>query len=131
MPRSTRTEPPAVTVTAPEPPAAPMVWLVGAIENVQGGASCVAVNVCPAIVSVPTRCGPVLAATANDTLPLPLPAAAPVIVSQSMLFDAAVHPQFAAAVIATAPPPPDAASVWAPGEIENVHGTGCWVTVSV
>lgn len=37
-------EPPVVTDTVPEPPAAPMVWVGGAIENVHG-ASWVTVNV--------------------------------------------------------------------------------------
>lgn len=67
----------------------------GAIENVQGGgggaggAACEIVNVFPAAVIVPVRALPVLAATENETVPLPDPEPPPAIV---------IHDAFAAAV---------------------------------
>jgi hypothetical protein len=58
---------PAVTVTEPVPPAAAGEALVGAITYVQvgtgGAAACVTVKVWPAIVTIPVRAAPVLAAT--------------------------------------------------------------------
>jgi len=58
---------PALTVTEPVPPAADADALVASIEYVHAGAgvaaACVTVCVCPAIVSVPVRVPPVLAAT--------------------------------------------------------------------
>jgi hypothetical protein len=58
---------PAVTATEPVPPAAGADALVGSIEYAHAGAgaipACVTVNVCPAIVTVPVRAPPVLAAT--------------------------------------------------------------------
>ena len=50
------------------------------------------VNVWPAIVSVPLRAAPVLAATLNSTDPLPLPLAPEVMLIQDALVDA-VHVQ--------------------------------------
>jgi hypothetical protein len=47
--------------------------------------SCDTVNVEPAIVSVPIRAPPVLAATVNETLPLPVPLAPLVTVIQFTL----------------------------------------------
>jgi hypothetical protein len=86
----------AVTETAaPAPPAAPMDWLVELRDGVQDPA-CVTVNVCPAIVSVPVRALPGLAAAEIVTLPLPAPAAAPATVSHATLL-AAVHEQAARA----------------------------------
>jgi len=58
------------TVTfGPAPPAVDAVNVVGEIAKTQASgvgvatAACVTLNVCPAIVSVPVRAGPVLAAT--------------------------------------------------------------------
>ena len=72
---------PAIVVTitvVPVPPAAPIDWLDGAIVYVHAGggaAACVTVNVWPAIVRVPARPAPVLAATLNVTDPFPFPIA--------------------------------------------------------
>ena len=51
-----------VTVTLSVPPPEGKLALVGAIENVQPE-PWLTVNVCPAIVSVPVRAGPLLADT--------------------------------------------------------------------
>ena len=88
-----------------------------------------AVKVCPAIVIVPFRGGPEFAAAANVTVPLPVPDAVPEIVSQSVLFDTAVHEQVLPAVIAIDPPPPAAGTIWLVGAMENEHGVSC-VTVN-
>jgi hypothetical protein len=53
-----------------------------------------------------------------------------VIVSQSGLFELAVHAQVAPAVTATDPLPPVAEIVWLVGAMPNVHGAAC-PTVSV
>jgi hypothetical protein len=82
-------------------------WLVGAIEYEHGAtnAACVTVNVCVAIVSVPVRCAPVLAATLNATDPLPVPAAPEVTVSHDGALLTAVHAHDAAVVTFTVPAP--------------------------
>lgn len=99
----------AVTATDPEPPVSATFCDAGAIVNVHGGAGgadCDTVNVCPAIVIVPLRAAPVLAAAANATVPLPVPDAPLVTVSHDALA-AAVHAHMASdAVIATDPEPP-------------------------
>jgi len=75
------------------------------------------VNVCPAMVSVPDRAGPVVAATVNCTSPLPLPFVLPLIVIQdSPLFAVQVHPS--PAVTVTLPPPPPESMDWFCGEME-------------
>jgi hypothetical protein len=56
--------PRAVTATLPVPPAAGTAWLDGAIAKPHAAAGCVTVNVTPAIVSVPVRTAPALAAAA-------------------------------------------------------------------
>ena len=99
----------AVTPTDPEPPVSATFWLVGAIVMVHGGGGggvCDTVKVWPPIVSVPLRAVPVLAATVNATVPLPVPDEPPVIVNHGTLA-AAVHPQEPAdAVTVTEPDPP-------------------------
>jgi hypothetical protein len=101
---------PAVTATLPVPPAAPSDWLVGVIEYEQGAAS-VTVNVVPAIVIVPLwALVPVLAAALKATVPLPVPLAPEVTVSQDVLLLTAVHAHAAPAVTATLPVPPAAPS---------------------
>jgi hypothetical protein len=54
-----------VTATLPLEAASGTFWLVGAIEYEHGAApaACATVNVSPAIVNVPARAAPVLAAT--------------------------------------------------------------------
>ena len=80
------------------------------------------VNVVPAIVRVPL-CAlvPVLAAALKATVPLPLPLAPEVTVSQDVLLLTAVHAQVLPAVTATLPVPPTAPSDWLVGEIEYEH----------
>jgi hypothetical protein len=70
----------------------------------------VTVNVCPATVIVPVRCGPVLAATENCVTPLPVPLAPPEIVIHAALL-VAVHAQPVAVVMLTEPGPPLAVKV--------------------
>src|SRR5262245_41085955 len=79
----------------PEPPAAAIVWLVGAIEKVHGAAACVTVKVWAATVAVPVRAGPGLAAMFRFTGPAPVPVAPESIV---------IHGTFAAVVHAHDPP---------------------------
>jgi hypothetical protein len=101
----------AVTLTATVPPAASIVTVSGEIEKVHGAAACVAVNVCPAIVTVPLRASAVLAANDSETVPLPVPLAPDAIVTHAAL-DAAVQAHVDAdAVTVTDPLPPDAATL--------------------
>jgi hypothetical protein len=116
---------PAVTVTDPVASAAVGEVLVGSIEYVHGGggggggaADCVTVNVCVAIVIVPVRAAPVLAATVKPREPSPEPLAPLVIVSQDALL-VAVHAHPLGAVTATGvPEPPVSAMLWLLGLIE-------------
>jgi hypothetical protein len=98
-------EPAAVTVTVPLPPSFGNDADMGEMEKVQTNASCVTVNVCPPIVSVPVRDDPLLAAIVKLTVPLPLPVGPAVIVSQ-LTPGAAVHAQPLPAVTVTDPVPP-------------------------
>jgi len=106
-----------VTLTLPVPLEAEKFWLVGLIVNEQPEL-CVTVNVWPAIVIVPVRCGPVLAATENSVTPLPLPLAPAVMVIQLSLL-VAVHAQPVAVVTLTEPDPPLAATLCEVGLIVN------------
>jgi hypothetical protein len=126
----------AVTAVDPEPPASPTLWLVGEMVNVHGGgvpAACETVNVCPAAMMVPPRAAPVFAATLNETLPLPVPDAPAVTVSQDA-FDDDVHAQLGAdAVTVNEPLPPLSVAFWLAGASEKVHVTGAaaWEMVKV
>ena len=73
----------------------------------QACAAWLTVNECPAIVSVPVRAAPVLAATLYATVPLPVPAA-PLVTVIQLSFAVAVHEQVLPAVTATLPVPPAA-----------------------
>jgi hypothetical protein len=64
------------TVTRPFPPAAGMFSCVGLIEYVQP-APCATVTLCPAMLSVALRAGPVFAAAASTIAPAPAPDAMP------------------------------------------------------
>jgi hypothetical protein len=89
------------------------------------------VNVRPATVKVPLRdCAPGLADPEKPTVPLPLPLAPLVTVSQPALL-VAVHPQPASAVTAVDPVPPPTAIDWLAGEIEYVQLPAAWLTVNV
>jgi len=79
----------AVTLLLPVPPDAVNDWPVGETDGEQDAASCVTVNVAPAIVSVPVRIeATVLAATSNVTEPFPDPVAPPVRVIHGALLTA-------------------------------------------
>jgi hypothetical protein len=93
-----------LTATEPAPPPSGTAWLAGLMLKVQPELW-PTVNVRPAMVSVPLRAGPVVAATVNGTVPLPLRVPPLAIVSQGALL-VAVHSHAAAAVTATAPAPP-------------------------
>jgi hypothetical protein len=92
---------------------------VGDSENVQP-CPWLTVNVRPAIVSVPDRAGPLVAATLKVTLPAPLPFAPAVIVIHGALFDA-VHAQPPPAATDTVPVPPVAGMLWTSGDIAYVQ----------
>jgi hypothetical protein len=101
---------PAVTVTVPVVALAVTFWLGGAIEYMQG-AAWLTVNVWPAIVIVPLRADPVLAATLNPTDPLPVPDAPDVtLIHCTPLVAVHVHP--APAVTVTVPVVALAATSW-------------------
>src|SRR5262245_55622980 len=76
----------------PSPPANGTPITVGEIENVQGAAACASMKVCVAIVAVPVRAAPGLAAIFSCTGPAPVPAAPEAIVTHDAL-EAAVHGQ--------------------------------------
>ena len=93
------------------------------------------VNVLPAATIVPVRAlPPVLAATVNATVPLPVPACPAVMVIQPALVDA-VHAQVVADAVTAIDPVAAASPTFCEaGEIEKVHaggGTAAWVTVNV
>lgn len=86
-------------------------------------------NVRPAIVSVPERPGPVVAAALNVSVPFPLALAADVIVSHAALL-VAVQAQPAPAPTVTEPVPPAGATFCESGVIVNVHPCP-WAMVTV
>lgn len=129
----------AVSVTLPAAASAVNDCDAGEIENVHSGgggdaAACETVNVWPATAIVALRAAPVLAATVNATLPLPVPDAPAVSVIQLALVDA-VHVQLAAdALTAIDPVPPVSAAFCTVGLMENVHaggGAAAWAIVKV
>ena len=104
---------------------------VGETPKVQLIPLCVTVTVCPATVSVPTRCAvDVFAVALKVTVPFPLPLAPPLIVSQALLL-AAVHVQPLAAVTAVVDEPAAEVSVGDVGETPNVQLIPLCVTVTV
>ena len=112
----------AITPTPPLPPAAANPALRDASASSHGTAAWSTVNVRPAIVIVPLRASPALAATENETVPSPVPAAPPMTVIQAA-FDTAVQPQEARLEsTSTLPGPPTAGSA-APGALSSkAHG---------
>jgi hypothetical protein len=105
-------EQPAAVVTATGAPAPPLTgidWLVELRLAVQL-AAWFAVNVWPAIISVPERAVPELGAAEKMVVPLPVPLAPPVIVSHETLLTA-VHEQPAALVTAIGKPAPPPAGI--------------------
>ncbi len=95
----------AVTVTVREPPVGSASCVSGATSKLQPG-DCVTARACPAIVTVPLRVGPVVAATFRVTLPGPVPPGVAGVIQSASL--EAVHGQPAPAVTVTACDPPDA-----------------------
>ena len=86
-------------------------------------------NVCPATVIVPVRCGPVVAATENCTTPEPEPLAPAVMVIHESLL-VAVHAQPVTVVTFTLPVPPLAPKFCEAGLRLNEQPLAC-VTVKV
>jgi hypothetical protein len=111
------------TSKAPVPPPAGCVADDEESEIVQSG-PWFTVNVRPAMVNVPDRAGPFVAATLKLTLPLPLPVAPEAMVIQEALL-AAVHAQLAPAVTETVPSPPEAGTDRVSGDIANVQPCPC------
>ena len=89
-----------------------------------GASSCVTVNVFPPAAIVALRTLPVLTATVNATVPLPVPDCPAVTVIQGALVVAVHAHVFADEVIAIEPTPPTAPKNSDVGEIENVHAGG-------
>jgi hypothetical protein len=117
---------PLVTFTVPVPPAAATDCDVGSIEYAHP-CDCVTVTRCPATRSVPLRDGPFVAATANETVPVPAPVAplASVIHGTSLAADQS-HP--AVEVTVTVPFPPAAPIASVSGDTSNLQPGDC-VTV--
>lgn len=92
-------------LTAAVPPPAGRLCESGETEKLQPG-DCVTVKICPAIVAVPVRVGPSVAATVMVALPLPVPVAGDTVIQGALL--AAVHGQPEAVVIAIVVVPPAA-----------------------
>ena len=96
---------PAVTDTSCDPPAAPAAYVAGEMEYVQPS-DCVTLKCNPAIVNVPARGGPVVAATVKETVADPFPFA-PELIEIQFTSDTAVHVQSALdACTSTLPVPP-------------------------
>ena len=119
-----------VTVLLPLLSAAVNDWLVGDTAGEHVLPAWVTVKVAPAMVSVPVRPDAVLAATLNDTDPLPDPVAPLVRVIQDALLDA-VQAQPVAAVTVLLPVPAAAAKDCVVGEIDGEHDAAACVTVNV
>src|SRR5262245_15372523 len=116
----------AVILTEPDPLLAVKLCDAGLMVNEQPLA-CVTVNVWPAMVIVPARCGPVFATTENWTAPAPEPLAPAVMVIQlSLLTAVQAHP--VAVVTLNDPDPPLAAILCEVGLMMNAQPLFC-VTV--
>jgi len=111
-----------VTATLPVPPAAANACEVCEILNEHPTPACVTMNVWPATVRLPLRCVvAVLAATAKETAPLPMPVPPALTVNQGALA-AAVQAHPAPALTATVPLPPAEANDCDTGEMAGAHG---------
>jgi hypothetical protein len=96
------------TLTLAVPPLAPISCLLGEVEYEHGAtADCVAVNVWPAIVTVPVRAAPRLGATPIPTSPVPVPLAPDTTAIHDALLDA-VHAHPLCVLTSTLSPPPSA-----------------------
>ena len=121
----------AVTVVDPVPPVSDTDCAVGAIVNVHGGggggaaAVWVTVNVFPAATIVADRIDvDVLGATANATVPLPVPDSPDVRLIHATLVDAVHAQEPPEAVTAIDPDAPASPTFCEAGEIENVQAGG-------
>ena len=83
---------------------------------------------CPAIVSVPSRFLPLLLATVNLTVPLPVPLAPALMVIHDSL-ELAVHVQALPVDTLTVAAPPSESIFTVSGEIEYMHGACVRVNV--
>jgi hypothetical protein len=113
---------PAVTVTAPAPPAAGIGCEVGVMATVQPD-SWVIVAATPPIWTAPLRAGPVLDAIARSTAPLPLPDEGGLVVIHEA-FDVAVQAHPAAVVTSMRAVLAAAGAVSVAGASEYVHPLG-------
>ena len=100
-----------------------------------GAAAWETVSVCPAIVNVPLRAAPLLAAAVKRTVPVPVPDV-PLVIEIHEALDVAVHVHPLVVVTSVDPLPPLASTLSLEDESEYVHGAGAgaaaaWVTVSV
>jgi hypothetical protein len=110
-----------VTLTAPGPPAAAIACAPGATEVAHEPVS-VTVNIWPAIVAVPVRVAPVLAATAIARGLGPAPAGLPATVSHVTLL-AAAHEQVGSVATLRVAMPPPAPNDCAMESSVKTHGT--------
>jgi hypothetical protein len=121
-----------VTVVDPLPPAAGTDWLDGEIVNAHPLALCVTVNVWPAIIAVPVRGWvAVFAVALRLTVPLPVPVAPLVTVSQLVLLLTAVHEQPVGAVTLVEIVPAPATMSRLVGVSAKVHPAAACVTVNI
>jgi hypothetical protein len=121
-----------VTVIDPDVPVGGAVIPEGESAKVQDGLpASVTVNDFPAIVRVAALDRAlVLGATLKVTVPDPVPAAPPEIVTHVAPLDA-VQLQFEDVVTVTVPVPPPVGKDWLVGEIAKEHDVAGWVTVNV
>ena len=106
--------------------------VVALSRRVQAMPGCVTLKLCPAIVRVPVReVVLLLAAALNATVPLPLPLAPPVTVSQDVLLLTPVHAHPASDVTPVEPVPPAAGTQPFVGTIEYVHVRPVCVTLKL
>jgi hypothetical protein len=98
---------PTPTSNVPVSPAYDIAWLEGVSVNTHGAAACVAAYVLPAIVAVVVRAAAPFTDAASVTVPLPVPDAPAVTVSQLGSLLAAVHEhQLPVATVTLVDPPP-------------------------
>jgi hypothetical protein len=103
---------PAVTFVRASPPPAATSMVAGDSEKPHGAAACVTVKVWAAIVAVPVRAAPELAATFSVTVPVPVPVAPEATVIQPTLAAAVhAHDPPVDTVMADVPPAADIASL--------------------
>jgi len=114
---------PDATVNDPLPPALSIDWPAGDRAKLQPAAACVTLNVCPAIVAVPVRSAPPLAAMLNPMLPDPVADGMLVNVIQLAL-DVAVHVHALPVVTVIDPVWPAAGAASVVGPMAYEHGVG-------